>query len=103
MAEESNVKSPVEFVPSVEGEVSAIGSGGAPFLYFDLVPTYGFNRGIAKITLEALRLHTTAGGVKQDRVVVAHLRMGLDAAIDLRKALDGIILMAEPKPEGPAN
>ena len=102
MTDKAN-KAAVEFVPSVEGEVSAIGSADAPFIYFDLVPNYGFNRGVAKVTLEALRMHSNPAGVKQDRVVVAHLRMGIDAAVDLKRALDAVILMATPTPEGPAN
>jgi transposase-like protein len=33
----------------------------------------------------------------------AHLRANIPAIRSLRAALDGILLMAEPKPDGPAN
>jgi hypothetical protein len=38
-----------------------------------------------------------------DRVVVAHLRCNILAVRSLRSAIDGILLMSEPKPEGPTN
>jgi hypothetical protein len=104
MADEPNKRPPVEAIPSVAGGVSAIGSAAAPFIYFDFPSTWGFNPGIGNITLEASRYHVQVdGSVARDRVVVAHLRMGLDAAIQLKKALDAILLLAAPTPEGPAN
>ena len=44
---------------------------------------------------------SVGGEVVRDRVIVAHLRMSLQAARDLRAALDGVLLMASPtKPQG---
>jgi hypothetical protein len=36
-------------------------------------------------------------------VIVAHLRSNLSALRSLRAAIDDVLLMAEPTPEGPAN
>ena len=79
MSDKPDAKPPVETIPSVFGEVSAIASAHAPFIYFDGAPNFGANGGIANITLEAIR-HTSVGGkVLFDRVTVAHLRMGINA------------------------
>ena len=49
------------------------------------------------MTLEAIRLYMIhPGQVVLDRVAVAHLRMSLPAAIALRNAIDGAILLANP-------
>jgi hypothetical protein len=93
----------VERIPSRDKEVSAIASASAPFLYFDGAPNFGFYGGIANVTLEAIRHTSVDGAVLRDRVAVAHLRMGLEALQSLRSALDGIILLATPKPEGQAH
>jgi hypothetical protein len=37
-----------ENIPSVAGGISAIASAQAPFIYFDAVPNFGFNFGVAK-------------------------------------------------------
>ena len=96
---------PVEIIPSRAGEVSAIASANAPIIYFDGAPTFGFNEGIANVTLEVVRMKYTNGKVVSDRVTVAHLRMGLPAMMRLKAAIDGAILIANPveKPEGKAN
>jgi hypothetical protein len=96
---------PVEIIPSVTGGISAIASAGAPFIYFDSANFYGLINGVGQVTLEASRLMAAGpdGRIAIDRVVVAHLKCSLTAIKGLRAALDGIILMAEPKPEGPAN
>jgi hypothetical protein len=105
MADEPGKPNPIETIPSVQGGISAIGSANAPFIYFENVPFYGFINGVGQITLEAGRLFgaDASGNVIFDRVVVAHLRGNIPAMRSLRAALDGILLMAEPKPEGPAN
>ena len=41
-----------ETVPRVRGGFSAIGSAGAPFIYFDNVPFFGLMNGVAQITLD---------------------------------------------------
>jgi hypothetical protein len=95
----------IETIPSVHGSISAIGSGNAPFVYFDNAPFFGLLNGIGQVTLEAGRVFgaDANGRAIMDRVVVAHLRGNLFAIKALRAALDGILLMAEPKPEGAPN
>ncbi len=78
-------------------ELSLSGSASAPFIYFDVASTYGFSNGIANITLEASRALSIEGRIVTDRVVVAHLRMSVPAAMGLRAALNGIELLAMPK------
>ena len=90
-----------ETIPGRLGETSARASASAPFVYFDAASTYGFSEGVGNITLEAFRNMSVGGQVVRDRVIVAHLRMSLQAAKDLRAALDGVLLMASPKkPQG---
>ncbi len=105
MADESDKPRPVEAIPSVQGGISAIASANAPFVYFDNAPFYGILNGIAQITLEANRLFgaDATGHAIYDRVVVAHIRCNIQAIKGLRGALDGVLLMAEPAPEGPTN
>jgi hypothetical protein len=105
MADEADKPSAIEIIPSVRGGISAIGSAHAPFIYFENVPFYGLLNGVGQVTIEAGRLFgADANGTPiLDRVIVAHLRGNIPAIRSLRAALDGILLMAEPKPEGPAN
>jgi len=105
MSDEADKPSVIETIPSVRGSISAIGSANAPFIYFENVPFYGLLNGVGQITMEAGRIFgaDADGKVILDRVVVAHLRGNIPAIRALRAALDGILLMAEPKPEGPAN
>jgi hypothetical protein len=105
MVDEPTSKPPViETIPSITGEVSAIASAHAPFIYFDGAANFGIAAGVANITLEALR-HTSVGSqVMRDRVVVAHLRMSIPALRSLKDAIDGIELITSPSPqEGKAN
>jgi hypothetical protein len=96
---------PVEQIPSIASGISAIASANAPFIYFDGAPNFGFNGGIANITIEAIRFNPVAGTTRvlADRVIVAHLRMGLDALRSLKGAIEGIELLAQPVPEGEKN
>ena len=105
MADESDKPHPIEAIPSVQGGISAIASANAPFVYFDNAPFYGLLNGIAQITLDANRLFgaDATGHAIYDRVVVAHIRCNIQAIKGLRAALDGVLLMAEPTPEGPTN
>jgi hypothetical protein len=105
MPDEPDKPSAVEAIPSVRGGISAIASANAPFIYFEHVPFYGLLNGVGQITMEAARIFGAdpEGKVILDRVVVAHLRGNIAALRSLRSAIDGILLMAEPKPEGPAN
>jgi hypothetical protein len=97
MADDPNPKSPVEVIPSVQGGISAIGSAHAPFLYFEDASAFGHLNGIIRVTLEASRIFPTgAGQVGIDRVIVAHLRMNIPAALSLKAAIDGALLLANP-------
>jgi hypothetical protein len=99
MNDKPNEPPVIEIIPGRAGEISAIASASAPFLYFDGAPNYGFYGGIANVTLEAIRHTSSAGSVWKDRVIVAHLRMSLEAAESLKAALEGVLLLAA-KPEG---
>jgi hypothetical protein len=94
-----------ETIPSVAGTISALASAHAQFIYFEGAPFFGLVGGVGKIVLVASRQMATTSerAVLSDHVVAAHL-VGSPAAMRaLRAAIDGILLMAEPKPDGPAN
>ncbi len=105
MSDKPGIAPIVETIPSVAGGISAVASANAPFIYFEGAPFYGPLNGVGKVTLESTRQIATAsdGSVQFDRVLIAYLVGNLGAIKNLRAALDGIILMAEPKPEGPGN
>jgi len=105
MADKPAVPTNVENIPSLAGGISALASANAPFIYFENAPFFGMMNGVGKIALESFRQIALAedGQVQVDRVIVAHLVGNIVAIKNLRAALDGIILMAEPKPEGPGN
>jgi len=105
MSEKADTPASVETIPSVAGCISAIASANAPFIYFEGAPFFGLMHGVGKIAIATTRQIAQApnGGVQFDQVLVAHLVGNLDAMKSLRAALDGIILMAEPRPEGPGN
>ena len=101
MADDPNPKPPVEIIPSVQGGISAIGSAHAPLLYFDAASAFGVRNGVVRITLEADRIFPTGGGGEAaavDRVVVAHLRMSAPAAMSLKAAIEGVLLIEAPGP-----
>ena len=62
MSEKTDVKPPVEIIPSGVDQISAIASAHAPFLYFDQVSTYGATHSILNVTLEADRYMVDAAG-----------------------------------------
>jgi len=105
MADEPAAPRIIEAIPSVSGGLSALASANAPFIFFDNSPFFGLLNGICQITLEANRNFGADADGKPliDRAIVAHLRCNVAALVGLRKVIDGILLMAEPKPEGPAN
>ena len=105
MSDNSAIAPTVENIPSIAGGISAIASANAPFIYFEDAPFYGLINGVGKVALTASRQIATGqdGVVQFDQVLVAHLVGNLAAIKSLRAALDGIILMSQPKPEGPGN
>jgi hypothetical protein len=97
VAEKPDVKPPVEIIPSVERGISALASAHAPFLYFEGAPAFGHLNGIIRVTLEASRdIPMPPDSVGTDRVIVAHLRMNIPAALSLKAALEGALLLAAP-------
>jgi hypothetical protein len=72
----------------------------APFIYFDIVPNFGFNVGVANLTLEAVRFMTpTPGIVTGERVAVAHIRTSIDGLRQLKAAIEGIeAIIQRPAP-----
>ena len=97
MSDQTNVKPPVEVIPSVAGEISAVASAHAPFLYFDNISAFGYVNNVVRITDEAVRDMPTPGQtVSLDRVIVAHLRMNIPAARALEAAIEGALLLAAP-------
>lgn len=105
MPEQPNVKTPVEIRPDVAGEEFVVASGHhAPYLYFENAPAFGHINGVIRITLEALRDMPGPGRtVTTDRVVVAHLRMNIPAAVSLRDAINNALLLAAPAAGTSAN
>lgn len=103
MSEKTDVKPPVEIIPSGVDQISAIASAHAPFLYFDQVSTYGATHSILNVTLEANRYMLDAAGAPvRDRVVVAHLRMSVPAAKTMKAAIDGALgLLAQSQTPPP--
>ena len=68
-----------------------------PLLYFDSATAFGYVSGVVKITLEADRLIAAPERkVVRDRAIVAHLRMNIQAALSLKAAIEGALLLASP-------
>jgi hypothetical protein len=66
-------------------------SAPAPFIYFDIVPNFGFNIGVANLTLEAVRFTMPVQGkITGERVAVAHLRTSVGGLRQLKAAIEGI-------------
>jgi hypothetical protein len=76
--------------------LAEISSAMAPIIYFDTAPNFGFNGGIASVTLEAVVYLNTGAEIRAERRAVAHLRMSPTAFANLKGAINGIELAAEP-------
>jgi hypothetical protein len=98
MPENPRVSSPLELIPSIRGGVSALASAHAPFLYFEDAIAFNHLNGIIRLTLTASRDVPEPGsqGAGTDLVIVAHLRMNVPAALSLKAALEGALLLAQP-------
>jgi hypothetical protein len=73
---------------------SLTGSGNITAI--DQVSTYGATYSILNVTLEANRYTVDAAGAPvRDRVVVAHLRMSVPAALSLKNAIEAALLLAK--------
>jgi hypothetical protein len=93
----------VEQIPSHERGWSAIASAGAPVIYVDSIPTFGYYNGIAHMTLGVIRFMPGPQTVVSDSMVVGHLRMNMAALRDLKATIEKIELLAKPVPEGAKN
>jgi hypothetical protein len=68
----------------------------APIIYFDVARTFGFNAGIASITIEAFTYVSPGSNVRAERRVVAHLRTSATGLLSLKKAIAAIELSLRP-------
>jgi hypothetical protein len=93
MTQQTNTPTPVSYHAR---PIDKFASAHAPFLYFEEAPTFGHTGGVIQITLEAASLHGTHEAVAFERVIVAHLRMNIPAALALKAAIDGALLLAQP-------
>jgi hypothetical protein len=76
----------------------------APVVYFDGAPCYGAMNGIVEIELAARYMTPKADGTAAvDITTVAHLRCSLNAATNLREALDRAIEMINAPPKAKQN
>jgi hypothetical protein len=93
-------KTVVENIPSVAGEISAVASANAPFIYFEDSPFFGLLNGVGKVSLTVSRQIASdpeRKSVLVDRVIVASLVGNIPAIRSLRGALDGILLICRTK------
>jgi hypothetical protein len=85
-------------------EIAVKDAARAPVIYFEAVPTFGFNNGVVNLMLAVgLIMPTKDGGILTEPVAVAHLRCNIAAAMQLRDTIDKALLIASPVPEGKAN
>ena len=78
-------------------------SAPAPFIYFDIVPNFGFNIGVANLTLEAVRFTMPVQGKITGSVAVAHLRTSVEGLRQLKAAIEGIEAMIQGAPDSKKN
>ena len=77
------------------------GAAEAPILVFDEVPVFGIMSGMGAITLAAIVQDSDGkGGLVQRYVAVAHLRGNGIAFETLRKAINGMEMLAKPAQGG---
>lgn len=74
--------------------VDLVDPNGAPTIFFDAAPSVGTTPGIVRITLGARRELMLQGEVSCDLVASAYLRCSVEAAINLREALNTALSMA---------
>lgn len=68
---------------------------GAPFIYFDVVPTNGVFNGAVQIELASRVIIPSESGTKIEFVINGHLRCSPAAAAALRAAIDNSLSMIE--------
>jgi hypothetical protein len=87
----NNPENPEQVMPTTGVTVSDIGI--APYIFFEVASNIGFANGIVNVILAAARHLIKEGSPHSDIVSVAYLRCNLTAAIGLRDALNGAILL----------
>ena len=76
----------------------------APFIFYEGAPVSGHMNGVISLTLSANRTYIGPDGTpRNDPVVVAYLRGNIQAAVNLRQAIDAALLLAAPTTEGKSN
>ncbi len=98
MSDKPAAKPPIDEIPLCEPSAAT-----APFVYFDAVPNFGINNGVANLTLEAVIFTSVDNVMVRQRVVVAHLRMAAHGLENLKNAIEGIELLAKPAPTARPN
>ena len=86
-----NPDKPEQVAPA---KITVTDTGIAPYIFFEGVPTFGFNNGIVNVTLAATRHLLKEGLPASDVVAVAYLRCSALAAMELRNVLDSALLLA---------
>lgn len=96
----------VENYPAVGLPLAERASDNAPFVYVDHVSTFSVNGSVVAVTLEATRDFVGSDGVgRTERVVVCHLRLQWNAAVQLQTAIEQSPLLASHgnNPDATAN
>ena len=97
MADKPDITPPISGGGKTAPVLSNSASAHAPFLYFEEASAMSHLNGVIRITLEAGRVIPSADGrVDIDKVMVAHLRMNIPAALSLKSAIEGALLLATP-------
>jgi hypothetical protein len=92
-----NPDNPEQSTPT---KVTVSDIGIAPFIFFEVASNIGFTNGIVNVTLAAARHLIKNGAPHTDIVSMAYLRCNLTAAIGLRDALNGAILLGSKQQGG---
>ena len=72
----------------------------APFIFFETAPVSGYADGIVSIILGASCPQIRPNGeVREEAIVTAHLKCSIQAAVNLRDAIDNILSQAPHTPE----
>jgi len=82
-----------EIAPVLPNTLIVKDSVHAPIIYFDGAPNFGNASGIVNVTLAAARHLPNGDQIDTDVIAVAFLRCSIQAALDLRNALDRALLL----------
>ena len=72
----------------------------APFIFFETAPVSGYADGIVSIILGASCPQIRPNGeVREEAIVTAHLKCSIQAAVNLRDAIDNALSRARQTPD----